>query len=132
MAKRTPFRLSRRSQRELDGVDAKLQVCVGGAILLTRTDFMVFDGIRTRQEQQDHVKNGTSWTMNSKHLHGQAVDLVPYIHGELTWENYHAFQEIARCMRMVARHHRIDLFWGANKQYGGDWNTRNDMAHFYV
>ena len=132
MAKRTPYRLGRRSLNELKGVDPRLVVCTSGAILLTLQDFMVFDGRRTIEEQRDYVSRGTSWTMNSKHLTGHAVDLVPYVDGKLSWDSMDAFKEIARCMRIIGRHHRIKLLWGANVKYGGDWKERNDAAHWYV
>src|SRR3546814_6941737 len=55
------------------------------AIEITIQDFTVFDGIRSVKEQQQHVANGTSQTMKSKHLDGLAVDLVPWV-GKPVWE----------------------------------------------
>src|SRR3546814_13354288 len=62
-----------------------LVATVKRAIEITIQDFTVFDGIRSVKEQQQHVANGTSQTMQSKHLDGLAVDLVPWV-GKPVWE----------------------------------------------
>src|SRR3546814_8077471 len=71
------FILSKASLKELEGVKPELVATVKRAIEITIQDFTVFDGIRSVKEQQQHVANGTSQTMKSKHLDGLAVDLVP-------------------------------------------------------
>src|SRR3546814_1367694 len=60
-------------------VKPELVATVKRAIEITIQDFTVFDGIRSVKEQQQHVANGTSQTMKSKHLDGLAVDLVPWL-----------------------------------------------------
>jgi len=108
-----------------------LVVCVAGTLLdMNEFDISVFDGMRTFKEQKKLVRSGRSWTLASKHLKGQAVDLVPYIDGRLSWDNMDAFKEIAAAMRRHATRHRIKIIWGAQKRYGGDWLTVNDAAHF--
>src|SRR3546814_18134845 len=79
------FILSKASLKELEGVKPELVATVKRAIEITIQDFTVFDGIRSVKEQQQHVANGTSQTMKSKHLDGLAVDLVPWV-GKPVWE----------------------------------------------
>ena len=80
------FKLGAASLKELEGVDSLLVSVVKLAITITEQDFTVYDGIRTVKEQMTHVKNGTSKTMQSKHLDGLAVDLVPWVNGKPVWD----------------------------------------------
>ena len=124
------FIFGRNSRAELVGVHAHLVMLVSEALYTSPVDFSVFDGRRTFVEQRKLVDNGKSWTMNSRHLTGHAVDLVPYINGRLTWQDIEAFQVIGQHMKQAAERHKIALVWGALQKYGGDWYTVNDMAHF--
>lgn len=74
------------SKKELVGVRKELVDLAYGALAITTQDFMVFDGLRTIEEQKSYVASGSSQTMNSKHLTGDAVDLVPWINGKPTWD----------------------------------------------
>lgn len=116
------FELGKASRKELAGVDARLVLVVETAIKLTRVDFTVHDGIRTVEEQQRFVELGYSKTMNSKHLLGRAVDLVPWIEGKPRWW-WPQIYEIAAAMLQAARVHRVPVKWGCV------WDRRlNDLA----
>lgn len=109
--------LSKSSLKELEGVKAELVAVVKRAIEITTQDFTVYDGLRTLKEQQQHVKNGTSQTMKSKHLDGLAVDLVPWIGGKLVWD-WDGCYKIAMAMDRAATERRI-----ANHiRWGGAWD----------
>lgn len=107
------YRLGKRSLSELNGVDNRLVDVVRLAIQYTEVDFSVHDGMRTVKEQEHLVEIGASHTMKSKHLIGQAVDLVPYINGKLRWE-WEPIYKIATAVRRAARELGVDLKWGAN------------------
>jgi len=124
------YRFGAGSKRELDGVHSHLVILVTETLLLSPVDFAVFDGIRTLDEQRGNIRRGVSWTLQSRHLTGHAVDLVPYIDGRLTWSETSAFITIGGLMRSAAKRHGIAIKWGALKKYGGDWSIKNDMAHF--
>ena len=120
------FVLGPKSLRELEGVNPVLVECVHRAIQLTEVDFRVYDGIRTKAEQERMVSRGVSKTMDSKHLTGHAVDLVPLIGGILKWD-WEGCYAIACAMDQAATElgvaHRIT--WGAAwdktlDQYGGE------------
>lgn len=120
------FVLGPKSLRELEGVNPVLVECVHRAIQLTEVDFRVYDGIRTKAEQERMVSRGVSKTMDSKHLTGHAVDLVPIIDGILKWD-WEGCYAIACAMDQAATElgvaHRIT--WGAAwdktlDQYGGE------------
>jgi len=107
----TAFTLGKRSLTELQGVHAELVAVVHRAIELSAQDFSVHDGLRTIGEQQELVAKGASTTMDSRHLTGHAVDLVPYINGKLRWE-WPPIYIIADAVRVAARGMAVSIRWG--------------------
>ena len=105
------FKLGKRSLEELKGVHSDLVAVVKCAIETTIQDFSVHDGIRTLEEQKILVKRGASQTLNSRHITGHAVDLVPFINGKLRWE-WNPIYNIAEAVRMVAKEKDIPIRWG--------------------
>ena len=55
------------------------------AIQITRTDFTVIEGVRTKERQKELLYKGVSKTMNSRHITGHAVDIVPVKDGVIGW-----------------------------------------------
>ena len=106
------FKLSKRSRERLFGVNLKLVAVVNRAIELTTVDFGVTEGLRTVETQEAYVKAGKSQTMNSKHIGGNAVDLVAYINGGVSWE-LNLYDNIAEAMRTAAIENDLPLRWGA-------------------
>ena len=113
------FVFGKASHKELEGVKVELVLCVRRALELSTQDFCVYDGLRTAKEQAAHVKNGTSKTMQSKHLQGLAVDLVPWINGGPKWD-WDGCYKIAWAMDQAATEQGI-----AHKiRWGGAWDRR--------
>lgn len=106
------FKLSSRSLKNLEGVDPRLVSVVHHAIRVTKVDFAVICGVRTRAEQERLVASGASQTMHSKHLTGEAVDLMAYIDGRASWE-LSLYDDIANAMRLGATEVEVPLRWGA-------------------
>ena len=106
------FQLSKRSHDRLFGVNPKLVAVVNQAIELTTVDFGVTEGLRTVETQEAYVKAGKSQTMDSKHIGGNAVDLVAYINGGVSWE-LNLYDNIAEAMRTAAIENDLALRWGA-------------------
>lgn len=105
------------SERELVGVEPQLVLVARRALIRSTQDFCVFDGIRSYKEQQQHVANGTSKTMKSKHLEGLAVDLVPWINGKPTWD-WEGCYLIALAMDQAA----TELGTANRITWGGVWD----------
>lgn len=105
------FRLGKASEANLVGVDGRLVQVVRRAILITDIDFMVHDGLRTLEEQKRLVATGASRTLDSLHLVGKAVDLVPWVNGKLRWE-MPLCNEVARAVREAAGQEGVRLIWG--------------------
>lgn len=105
------FKLGENSLKELEGVHPDLVAIVKRAIELTVQDFAVHDGIRTLEEQKKLVEAGASQTIESRHITGHAVDLVPYVNGKLRWE-WEPIYRITDAVRAAARELGTPLRWG--------------------
>lgn len=111
------FKFGAGSMKELKGVNSTLVSVATLALRYSTQDFVVYDGIRTIKEQTAHVKAGTSKTMQSKHLDGLAVDLVPYINGKPTWD-WDGCCRIAMAMDKAAS----ELGVAHKIRWGGAWD----------
>tara|TARA_R110000796_G_scaffold96458_1_gene202246 strand:- start:143 stop:598 length:456 start_codon:yes stop_codon:yes gene_type:complete len=106
------YKLSQRSLDRLEGVDERLQSVVKSAIGMTKTDFGVICGLRTIEEQRKLVDKGASKTMKSKHIGGNAVDLMAYIGSRGSWE-LNLYDDLADAMKEAARDLGVPVRWGA-------------------
>lgn len=128
------FKLSKRSLGRLEGLDPELVAVVKRAIELTDIDFGVTQGLRTVEEQKELVAAGASKTMKSKHLTGDAVDVVAYVGSRISWE-ITLYDNIADAMREAAKELGVKIRWGAAWQisniveYTG---TMQDATNDYV
>ena len=107
------FTLSQRSLGRLDGVNNKLLSVVTTAIGLTNIDFGVTCGLRTEKEQEDLVARGASQTMKSKHLTGDAVDVVAYIGSRISREP-NLYDDIADAFKEASVREGVGIKWGAS------------------
>lgn len=110
------FVLGAKSLATLVGVHPDLASLVKSAIGISEVDFGVHEGLRSIETQKTYVARGVSKTMNSKHLvqadgFGHAVDLVPYLDGQLRWE-WPLIYPIAAAMQDAARAATIKIRWG--------------------
>ena len=142
------YSLGRKSQSNLVGVYPPLAAVVYRAIgYMSEYDFTVFEGIRTLKRQRRLVAKGVSRTMNSKHLSGRAVDLVPWINGKAVWDGNlvgggfdkkqqrqadEAFEEISVCMKRAAKELDVDVenlydVAGWDKPHNQVTNVRYDI-----
>ena len=117
------FKLGARSLANLSGVHPDLVKVVKKAIEITLVDFVVTEGLRTYERQQQLFKSGATKTMNSRHLTGHAVDLAPIVGGKAEWR---LCPKVASAMKLAAAGLRIPLEWG------GDWKTFIDQPHFQL
>lgn len=117
------FALSKRSENRLGGVHPDLVRVVRLALELSTVDFAVVEGLRTKARQTELVAAGASKTMNSRHITGHAVDLAPYIAGQIRWD-WPPFHDIAKAMKAAAKELGIAVDWG------GDWVSFRDGPHW--
>lgn len=117
------FKLSARSLKALEGVHADLVKVVKRAILITPMDFVVTEGLRSRERQRHLVRSGASKTMNSRHLTGHAVDLVAWKAGTISY----AMKDM-RLLSVAMKQAAADL--GVKMVWGGDWKSFVDTPHY--
>ena len=108
------FTLSQRSLGRLDGVKNELHSVVTTAIGLTNVDFGVTCGLRDLKTQEDLVARGASQSLKSKHLTGEAVDVVAYIGGSrISWE-LNLYDDIADAFKEASIKEGVSIRWGAS------------------
>ena len=115
------FSFSENSLNKLKGVNPKLVAVVKRAIQISKQDFAVNEGVRSVVRQQQLVKSGASQTMNSRHIGGFAVDLVPVVDGKISWD-WRYFYAIAEAMQQAAKELGINVRWG------GCWEVINNKS----
>jgi peptidoglycan L-alanyl-D-glutamate endopeptidase CwlK len=107
------FKLSRRSRDKLIGVAPNLVAVVERAIQITKVDFAVTEGVRTAARQRELFEKGASQIAEGgKHVKGEAVDLVAFLGGRVSWE-LNLYDDIAGAMRLAALEANVGLRWGA-------------------
>ena len=135
------YTLSDRSLKNLVEVDPKLVSVVKRAIEITKQDFMVICGVRTKEQQAQLYAQGrtvpgdiVTWTLNSRHLpasdgFGKAVDLVPY---PVNWNETRKFDDIAEAMIQASKELNVSIRWGADWDMDGIPRERDeiDSPHF--
>ena len=115
------YKLGTRSLQNLSGVHPDLVAVVKRAITITEQDFTVIEGVRNINRQRELVKKGASTTMNSRHLTGHAVDMVPW---PVDWNDLERFEVVSVAMKTAAEELDIPIVWG------GDWKSFYDAPHF--
>ena len=115
------YKLGTRSLQNLSGVHPDMQAVVKKAIEITGVDFTVIEGIRNIDRQRQLLKEGKSTTLNSRHITGHAVDMVPW---PVDWEDLDRFETMAEAMKDAAEELEIPIVWG------GDWKSFYDAPHF--
>lgn len=111
--------LGRLSEERLNGVDERLQRCVRRSITESTVDFSVVEGLRSEERQRQLYRDRASRTLDSYHLTGHAVDLAPYIGGQLCWHLLPMLQVVI-AMRSAALTFQVPMVWG------GVWDRRLD------
>lgn len=122
------FTLDATSQKNLQGVHSDLVRIVMRAATLAPAgvQFRVIEGLRTIQRQQELVRKGASQTMNSRHLTGHAVDIVPLdSDGKISWD-WPLYYKLAPIIKRAAKEVNVPLEWG------GDWKKFKDGPHWQL
>ena len=117
------FRFSSRSLRNLEGVHPDLVAVAHRALEITEIDFLVTEGLRTREKQIELVRAGASRTTRSRHLTGHAIDVAAWVAGGVRWD-WPLYEEISRAFKQAAFELKIPIVWG------GDWKSFRDGPHY--
>lgn len=119
------FRFGSRSETNLVGVNAGLVKVVRLALIISNVDFAVIEGLRSKERQRALYAQGrtapgkiVTWTLHSKHINGNAVDLLPInpATNKPDWDFAVGFREVSDAMFAAADRLGIRIRWGK------DWN----------
>jgi len=121
------FEFGSKSVGKLEGVHPDLQKIAYKAIEITSEDFSILEGLRSVERQRKLVNTGKSQTMNSRHLTGHAIDIVPY---PVSWD-WDDFYPICDAMLKASRELNIPLRWGGNWRVKDvrRWNGTSKLLH---
>jgi peptidoglycan L-alanyl-D-glutamate endopeptidase CwlK len=125
MSKRKAYKLGSRSRKRLEGVHPDLVRVVERAISLTPLDFTVLEGLRTLERQKQLKAQGATRTLNSRHLTGHAVDLAPFVDGEVRWD-WPLYHRLAKFVKQAAAELGVPIEWG------GNWRSFKDGPHWQL
>lgn len=117
--------LDERSRKRLEGVHPDLVAVVEAAAEVTEVDFIVTEGLRSKERQEQLVRAGASKTLKSRHLTGHAVDLAAKVGNEVRWD-WPLYHKLAAAMKDSAAALGIEIEWG------GDWKSFPDGPHFQL
>lgn len=101
--------------------------------LIKQYDFAVLCGHRTKAEQNDAFKRGTSRLVYPQSAHNKipshAVDIAPY---PIDWNNLMRFREMWHRFDAIAQLLRERGEIESRFEWGGDWNTLKDCPHIEI
>jgi len=129
--------LNVRSEKNLVGVDEALAKVVRA--VAEKYDILVIEGVRTKERQADLYSQGRTkpgkiitWTMDSKHLTGDAVDVVMLKNGTIDWNDTKSFVELGTVMVDTAKQLGVKLRWGYDWDGDGVLKEKgeSDGPHF--
>lgn len=110
------------------GVSPDLLAIVTRAAEISPIQFRVGEsgGRRDEATQRDLVARGASQTMNSRHLTGSALDLIPVRPDGQADPNWvEGYDQIASAMRQAAQEMGV-----TGLEWGGDWKSFVDRPHW--
>lgn len=116
---------SSRSLRSLNGIHPDLRRVIDRALQDSPLDFVVIEGLRTKERQKELVASGASRTMNSRHITGHAVDLLPIGPNGPAFD-WPLYNRLGPAVKAAAAAEGVDLEWG------GDWKSFKDGPHFQL
>lgn len=117
--------LTKRDMARLKGVNPDLVRVIKRASTASKVPFMVVEGLRTMERQRQLLRAGATKILNSRHITGHAVDLVPLIDGKPTW-HWPTYRKLAPYVWAAAKAEKVPLEWG------GDWKNFPDAPHWQL
>ena len=108
------FILTDAARQKLVGVDLRLVQLAERLADVSPISFRILEGVRTPETQKQLFDEKKTKTLKSKHLTGDAIDIVPIVGGRISWEWKH-YTPLIKTAKQVAR----DM--GLRVKFGYDW-----------
>lgn len=119
------------SEKRLKGVKPNLIKVVRRADEITTQPFRVVQGNRTLAEQKRLYAQGrtrpgpkVTWTLNSRHIGGNAIDFAALVRGQISW-NAKYYPAVVKAFKQASKELKIPIIAGA------DWKAR-DWGHIQL
>jgi len=135
------FVLGPKSRERLKGVDPQLAAVVMRAIEISTVDFTVIEGARSVERQKELYAQGrtkpgpkVTWTLNSRHIGGHAVDLGVWKNGAIDWNDTAGYKAIYDAVMAAAK--ELGVAIRAGSDWDGDGRRceagETDLPHFEI
>lgn len=108
------YELTDADKRKLVGVDARLVELAERLARESPIPFMIIEGVRSQARQLELYRARKSKTMSSKHLTGDAIDVVPLYNGKPKWD-WKLYAPLIACAKEIARDMKLRM------EFGYDW-----------
>lgn len=108
------FELTNADRGGLVGVDARLVQLAERLAQISPIPFMITEGVRSYERQRQLYLAGKTRTMQSKHLRGRAIDIVPLVGGKPKWD-WKLYAPLIACAKEIARENNLRM------EFGYDW-----------
>jgi peptidoglycan LD-endopeptidase CwlK len=124
------FKWGLRSLQNLSGIHPDLRRVADRALQLTTQDMTVIEGIRSLDRQRQLLAQGHTRTLNSRHITGHAIDVVPW---PIDWDDWDKFDNLATAFAQASRELEIPVVFGAawHKPIG-EFETGREAREDYV
>lgn len=134
------FKLSRRSKKNLKGIDDRLYELVERSLKKSNHDFGIpqYGGLRTPQEQNNlfHKIPKVTWLdgfkKKSYHQSGKAFDIFVFDEHGACWDCIDKYKDIARVIFEEFDLMKSEGIFNEDKElkWGGNWIRFKDYPHF--
>lgn len=116
------LKFSADSIEKLKGVHPALVLVISRALLYSPVDFRITEGLRTMERQKKLKADGKSQTLNSRHLHGCAIDFVAVPGGKVSWDLDY-YRQVSDAAKKASTELNIPIVCGI------DWKSLVDGPH---
>jgi len=108
----------------MTGIHPDLRRVLDRALQDSPLDFVVIEGLRTLARQKQLVASKASQRLDSRHITGHAVDLLPIGPNGKAAFDWPLYDQLGPAVKKAAADLGIELDWG------GDWESFKDGPHF--
>lgn len=120
-------------EERLNKVHPDLIKVIKHAAILCEFDVVIIEGARSAKEHAYNLKHGLSRTQRSRHVisnnkcgYACAVDMAPYIKGQIPWKQWDLFAKLNKHVAVSERIYNVCVEWG------GDWKGFKDGNHWQL
>lgn len=117
-------KFSARSLKNMNGIHPDLRRVLDRALQDSPLDFVVIEGLRTKERQAQLVASKASQRLDSRHLTGHAVDLLPIGPNGKPAFDWPLYDQLGPAIKAAAKAEGVSIVWG------GDWKKFKDGPHF--